>query len=408
MDHFDLGIVGGGIVGLATAYRFLNRFPDRSVVIWEKENDLMLHQTGHNSGVLHSGVYYPPSSLKAKNCTVGKQLLEQFCRQSGIAFDLCGKVVVAVDESELAQLQVLHERATANGVTCSMIDRDALLEIEPHAAGIKALFVPGTGIISFRDVGLKFAERVREMGGQIRLNEAVTAIRNETAEIVVETNHSVAAVKNLINCAGLYCDKVYKLAGGEPPVQICPFRGEYYLLKAEHTDLCRTLIYPVPDPRYPFLGVHFTRRVDGTVECGPNAVLAFAREGYSWKRWNFAETAELIRYSGFRRFIAKNIKTGVAEMYRSLSKRTFVHALQKLVPEVREDHVVPAGSGVRAQAIWPDGRLENDFLIRETPRAIHLLNAPSPAATSCLSIAETLLSRFESTAQDATGLSASK
>ncbi len=393
MPSTDLIIVGGGIVGLATAHRFQQRFPAAMVRVVEKEDHVAAHQTGRNSGVLHSGIYYKPGSLKAKNCRTGKLAMEQFCEAEGVPFDLCGKVIVATQEEELPRLADIYQRGQANGVRCEMIDRERLREIEPHAAGIQAIHVPEAGIVNYAAVCERMAQRVRERGGEITLGANVTGFRGGADEVVVETTAGDFAAKQAVNCAGLFSDRVAKLSGEKPPVKIVPFRGEYFELKPEAEHLVRGLIYPVPDPAFPFLGVHFTRMIGGGVECGPNAVLAFAREGYYKTSINFRDLAESLTYPGFLRLAAKYWRTGAGEMWRSLSKHAFVKALKRLVPEIREEQLKPSPAGVRAQALFRDGSMADDFLIEEHGRVVNVLNAASPAATSALNVGQLIVDR---------------
>lgn len=394
MVEADVAIVGGGIVGLATAYRVVTRFPNCRVVVLEKETELGAHQTGHNSGVLHSGIYYKPGSLKAINCRQGKKAMEDFCKQEEISFELCGKVIVAVDEAEVPLLEKIFERGQQNGVRCQMIDRHRLAELEPHAAGVRAIHVPETGIIDFRQVCRRLAERVRLAEGAVVTGARVGEIRQATDHVELIADGKTYRARFAVNCAGLYCDRVMKQAGEQPQAKIVPFRGEYYELKPEAKHLCRNLIYPVPNPNFPFLGVHFTRMVDGSVECGPNAVLAFAREGYRKLDINLGDLAESLGYVGFRRLAMRYWRVGCGEMWRSFNKQAFVRALQRLLPEVRSRDLVPARAGVRAQAIRPDGEMVDDFLIQNSGRIVHVGNAPSPAATSSLNIGKLVVEQL--------------
>ncbi len=398
MQQTDVAIIGGGIVGLATAYRLGEQSPQLRITVLEKESTLAEHQTGHNSGVLHSGIYYKPGSLKAVNCREGKLAMQAFCQAEGIDFDICGKVIVALDDSELPALQRIYERGQANGVQCEMIGRERLHELEPHAAGIQAIHVPEAGIVNYRQVCRRLAEIVIERGGHVQTGARVTAITPGSERVVVETTAGEWEARYLVNCAGLFCDRVSKLGGQKPSAQIVPFRGEYYELKPEAQHLCKTLIYPVPDPSFPFLGVHFTRMIEGGVECGPNAVLAFAREGYRKTNVNLYDLAESLTYPGFVKLAAKYWRVGAGEMWRSVSKAAFVKALQRLVPGIRSEHLVTAPAGVRAQAVTRDGAMVDDFLIDETERIVNIGNAPSPAATASLNIgkliAEKLATRF--------------
>lgn len=390
----SLLVVGGGIVGLATAYRFSERFPDRRVVVLEKEDAIARHQSGRNSGVLHSGLYYRPDSLKAANCRRGKRMMQNFCTQEGIPFDICGKVVVAVLESELPRLETIRERALENGVACERIGPERLRELEPHAAGLAALHVPGTGIVDYRSVCERLAQRIRERGGKIVTGAKALWIVARTSDVTIQTRVGEFNAQIAVNCGGLHADRILQRSGYLRPARIVPFRGEYHALAPEARGLVRNLIYPVPDPSFPFLGVHFTRRVGGGIECGPNAVLAFAREGYRRTTVRPGDLWDTLSYSGFWRLAARHGKTGTMEMVRSLSKVAFARALRRLVPEVRARHLSPLPAGVRAQALAPDGSLVDDFMIEIQGRVVHVLNAPSPAATASLSIGEAIVDRL--------------
>jgi (S)-2-hydroxyglutarate dehydrogenase len=392
--HSHIAILGGGIVGLATAWQITQRWPGLKVHVIEKESSVGAHQTGHNSGVLHSGIYYRPGSLRALNCRAGKAAMERFCSEHGIPFEICGKVIVAVEAEELPGLERILERGQANGIRCEMIDALRLKELEPNAAGIRAIHVPEAGIVNFRHVAATLAELIRDRDATVTTGARVTAIQREERLIVIETTGGEFQSDYVVNCTGLYSDRVARLAGANNKAKIIPFRGEYYELKPEGHHLCRNLIYPVPDPSFPFLGVHFTRMIEGGVECGPNAVLAFAREGYAKTSVNLADLAETLSYGGFLRLAAKYWRTGAGEMWRSLSKRAFVRALARLMPAIREEHLVPGRSGVRAQAVAPDGAIIDDFLIEASGRVINVLNAPSPAATSSLNIGLLVVERL--------------
>ncbi len=394
MHPTDVAIIGGGIVGMATAYQLLRRFPDKRVVVLEKEDRLAAHQTGHNSGVLHSGIYYKPGSLRAQNCRSGKQAMEEFCREHNIPFNLCGKVIVAVDEAELPRLDTILERGRANGVRCELIEQDRLREFEPHTAGIRAIHVPEAGIVDFAQVCERLGELVRQAGGEIFLSAEVTRVETRPDRIVVESRAVTVEAQHLVTCAGLHADRVTKLTGQAPEARIVPFRGEFFTLTPEAEYLCRGLIYPVPDPRFPFLGVHFTRIIQGGVECGPNAVLAFAREGYTRTAINVRDLAESLTYGGFLRMAAKYWQTGLGEMWRSVSKAAFVASLQRLVPDIRAEHLVPAPAGVRAQALGRNGEIIDDFVIQESERIINVGNAPSPAATAALNIGRLIVDKL--------------
>ena len=388
---YDIIIVGGGIVGLATAYHVKKKKPSLKVLLIEKEPNIATHQTGNNSGVIHSGLYYKPGSLKATNCVNGYRMLIDFCRQEGVAYELCGKIVVATSSEELPLLNNLYERGKQNGlVKNTMMGREELQEIEPHVNGLQAIRVPYAGIISYREVSAKLAEAFRKIEGQIHLSEQVREIRKENQGCTVVTYRDTYKTKLVLNCAGLYSDKIAKMTGQEVNFKIVPFRGEYFKLREDRKHLVKHLVYPVPDPNFPFLGVHFTRMISGEVEAGPNAVLAFGREGYSKSEINVAEFAETLAWPGFQKVAVKYWRTGFGEMYRSFSKAAFTKALQKLLPEITESDLIPGGAGVRAQACGRDGGLIDDFLILENKMAVNVCNAPSPAATSSLSIGETV------------------
>jgi (S)-2-hydroxyglutarate dehydrogenase len=394
MISTDVAIIGGGIVGLATAYQLTRELPGRTVVVLEKEAELALHQTGHNSGVLHSGIYYKPGSLKAINCRQGKRLMEEFCAAEGISYEICGKVIVALDDSELPAMQRIFERGQANGVVCEVVGPERLAELEPHSAGIKAIHVPEAGIVNYKQVCGRLAERVRERDGQVLTSAPVTKIDRSNGKVVLTSGAGEVEASQVVNCAGLHCDRVTAMSGQKPDAKIIPFRGEYFELTPESAHLCKNLIYPVPDPNFPFLGVHFTRMIEGGVECGPNAVLAFAREGYHKTDFSLADMAETLGYPGFRKMAAKYWKTGLGEMWRSASKGAFVKALQRLVPEIRAEHLHAAPAGIRAQAVAPDGSMVDDFLIQEADRVINVNNAPSPAATASLNIGKMIVERL--------------
>jgi L-2-hydroxyglutarate oxidase len=388
-----VAVIGGGILGLATAYELTRRFPSAHVTVIEKEHALAAHQTGHNSGVIHSGVYYKPGSAKARTCTRGGALLRRFCDENGIRYLECGKVIVARSADQIPALEELHRRGVANGVQrVELITRERLREIEPHATGVRALHVPTAAIIDYREVCAALARRIGAAGGEIRTGTRVTRVRDD----VIETTGGEIKVDRYIACTGLQSDRVVRMSGERPDAKIVPFRGEYYELVADKRDLVRGLIYPVPDPRFPFLGVHFTRTIHGGVEAGPNAVLALAREGYRKRDINLRDLAETLTYAGFWRLIAKYWRTAAGEVYRSFSKRAFAKALAQLVPEISASDLVPAEAGVRAQALQPDGALVDDFLIIEKTRSLHVCNAPSPAATASLAIAEEIVTRFTS------------
>ena len=384
----DVAVVGGGIVGVATAMA-VAAHSRVSLAIVEKEPRLAAHQTGNNSGVIHSGLYYKPGSLKARNCAAGREALLRFCEERGIPAERCGKVVVATREDQLPGLAELQRRGEANGLTgLRRLAPEEIREIEPHAAGIAGLFVPQTGIVDYTRVTEAYADEVRRAGGQVMLSAPVFRIVRDGDGMALETVKGRVRCRFLINCAGLHSDRVARLAGVEPGVRIIPFRGEYYELTPERHHLVKNLIYPVPDPEFPFLGVHFTRMIGGGVEAGPNAVLAFKREGYS--RWSFSPRDALttVSFGGFWRMAGAYWRMGLGEYWRSFNKGAFVRALRQLMPEISSDDLTPGGAGVRAQALEPGGKLLDDFKIVEAERQVHVLNAPSPAATASISIGE--------------------
>lgn len=401
LDTFDVAIVGGGIVGVATAHAL--RAGGRRVVVLEKEPRLAAHQSSRNSGVLHTGVYYVPGSAKAVNCRSGYAEMLAFCRSEGLPVELCGKVIVAVDDSELERLDEIERRGIANGVRVSRVDAERLGELEPHARGVAALHVPEAGIADYGAVVRRLAERVTERASasgtgpnsEIRLETTVTGFEREGDHWRVDTSGGPVHAGTVVNCAGLYSDRVAAFAGADPALRIVPFRGEYFALTETATRLCRGLIYPVPDPAFPFLGVHFTRTVHGGVECGPNAVLALSREGYTWGRISAGDMVDALTWPGLRRLVGRHWRAGAGEMWRSLNKGAFVTALQRLVPEVRASDLVRAPAGVRAQALTRDGALVEDFVILADQRMVHVCNAPSPAATSSLSIARRIVAEVE-------------
>lgn len=380
-------VIGSGIVGLATAWQLLKSRPGMALTVLEKENGPAQHQSGHNSGVIHSGIYYAPGSSKAKTCVRGRLALIEFCREHQIAHDLCGKIIVATDQAELPRLAAIHERGLANGVSCRKIGPEELREIEPHCAGIEGLFVEDAGIVDFPGVCQKLMQEIIALGGAFRFGEAVTSIQRQAGNTTLTTTKGTLNASLVINCAGLYSDKVASMEL-DPGCKIVPFRGEYYFLKPESHHLVRNLIYPVPDPAFPFLGVHFTRRITGSIECGPNAVLAFAREGYKKTNIHLPELAEVIFSPSFLKLATRHWKMGFMEYVRSFSKSAFVSALQKLIPAITTNDLEPAPAGVRAQALGKSGNLVDDFLIREGEASIHVCNAPSPAATASLAIGE--------------------
>jgi L-2-hydroxyglutarate oxidase LhgO len=388
-NPYDIAVVGGGIVGLATTLSLSHRYPDLRLVILEKEPEPGRHQTSHNSGVIHSGIYYRPGSQKALLCVEGARLMRDFCAGHGVRVRECGKVIVATDPSELPGLDDLYERGVANGVPgLARIGPEQLREIEPHAAGLAALHSPHTAIVDFGEVARAMAGEAKGRGVEILTGARVVGITQTSGGLAVRTGLGMISARHLVNCAGLYSDAVARMAGAAPDVRIIPFRGEYYVIRPERRGLVRGLIYPVPDPEFPFLGVHFTNTIHGDVEAGPNAVLAFAREGYTLGRIRLMELSGTLAYAGFWRMAQRYWRTGLYEVWRSLSARAFVAALRRLVPDLRLEDVVHGGAGVRAQAVTAEGTLVDDFRIVEGPRAIHVLNAPSPAATASLAIGQ--------------------
>ena len=389
-NRYDAVIIGGGIIGLSTAMQLKqDKYPNWRVAVVEKDAELANHQTGHNSGVIHSGIYYRPDSHKARFCVGGKQALIDFCDENEIEYERCGKVIVATDEEQLGRLDNLYERGVANGVEgLEMIGPERLKEIEPHVAGIRALWSPATGIIDYRKVASAYAGKFEQAGGDIFTGAPVQRIVQKTDGLVLETPKGMVQTKHVINCAGLHADRVARMMEEDVNVRIVPFRGEYYTLRPESHHLVAGLVYPVPDPRFPFLGVHFTRNINGYVEAGPNAVLALKREGYRKSDVDIGDTWESISYPGFWKMTARHWKTGIGEIHRSYSKGVFVHDLQSLIPEVRSEDLAPGGAGVRAQAVSRDGALLDDFSIMRGRNAVHVLNAPSPGATSSLAIGQ--------------------
>ncbi len=397
--EYDITIIGGGIVGLATALKIKEQRPHLKLAVLDKEKQVATHQTGHNSGVIHSGIYYKPGSLKAKNCVRGYDMLLKFCNRHEIPYELCGKVIVATNSKEQPQLDTIQSRGEANGLTgLKRLAKEEIAEYEPHVNGLEAIFVPQTGIINYSAVSQKYAEVMQEKGGKLFLDRKVLDIRTHVGGSTIITNHGTFTTRVIVNCAGLYSDKIARLMREDVNVKIVPFRGEYYELKEDKQYLVKNLIYPVPDPNFPFLGVHFTRMIQGGIEAGPNAVLAFRREGYTKSDISLGELSETLRWPGFRKVARKYWQTGMGEMYRSFSKSAFTKALQHLIPDVREEDLTPGEAGVRAQACDRKGGLLDDFMILEDEYAVHVLNAPSPAATSSLSIGQTvselILQRF--------------
>lgn len=391
---YDFVIIGGGIVGLSTGVALGQRFPDARIAVLEKEDKLASHQTGHNSGVIHSGIYYKPGSLKARFAREGNQSMVDFCRKHTIPYEICGKVIAATEQRDLPLLDNLYQRGLANGLDVTKISREELREIEPHAEGLEALRVPSAGIVDFKQVAETFADLIRERDGDLKLNSRVKMISNNGDHVTIESNHETFHTRFLINCAGLHSDRIARLMGVDTQMQIVPFRGEYYELKPQKRYLVKHLIYPVPNPNFPFLGVHFTRMISGDVHAGPNAVLSLKREGYTRTDFNLEDFMEVMTYPAFWKVALQNWREGAKEMIRSFSKRVFVRSLQKLIPEVQADDLLPTHAGVRAQALMKDGRLMDDFLIIPGYRSIHVCNAPSPAATSAILIGQAIAAQI--------------
>jgi L-2-hydroxyglutarate oxidase len=395
---YDFTIVGAGIVGLSTAYKLSMAFPDAAILILEKEDHVAAHQSGRNSGVIHSGIYYEPNSYRAKNCVNGRHQLVQFCKDYGITHEICGKVIVATQQDHLAALDHIFENGTATGIEgIRKIGIEELTEIEPFARGIQAIYVPCTGIVDYVSFCKKLSELITRKNGTLKLEQEVKKILAKPEGLEIRTRNDQFSTRYFINCAGLYADHIAQMAGVQTDIQIVPFRGEYYRLKASAEHMVQGLIYPVPDPEFPFLGVHFTKMAVGGVECGPNAVLAFKREGYRKFSFNGAEALETAAFSGFWKLAKQHWKMGLSEYYRSFSKGAFVENLRELIPSIRTRHLEPAEAGVRALALTPEGDIVDDFQFMETPNTIHVLNAPSPAATASLAIGDEITKRAQKT-----------
>ncbi|MDJ0732494.1 MAG: L-2-hydroxyglutarate oxidase [Nostocaceae cyanobacterium] len=388
---YDFAIIGGGIVGLSTGMALCQRYPQARILVLEKESQWAFHQTGNNSGVIHSGIYYKPGSFKAKFSRDGCRSMVEFCQEHGIAHEVCGKVIVATDESELPRLENLYKRGLENGIEVKRISGEEVKEIEPHVSSVGGIHVLSTGIVNYKQVCLKYAELIQNQGGELRLNTKVEKIVSKGDYQVLETNNGSFETRFLINCAGLYSDRVAKMGKVDPKAKIVPFRGEYYELTPEKRYLVKGLIYPVPNPEFPFLGVHFTRMIDGSVHAGPNAVLSLKREGYRKTDFNLGDFAEVMTYPGFWKLAAKHADEGIKEIIRSFSKAAFTRSLQKLIPEVQAEDLVPTHAGVRAQALMNDGKLVDDFLIIHGQNSVHVCNAPSPAATSSIEIGKAIV-----------------
>jgi L-2-hydroxyglutarate oxidase len=393
MDDYDVAIVGGGIIGLATAYALLNDQPTRNVIILDKERRLAAHQSGRNSGVLHSGIYYRPGSMKGRLAVAGREAMIRFCSEHGIQFEVCGKVIVAVDEEERTPLLALHGRAQANGVRASLLDGNGIRALEPHARGVAALHVPDAGIVDFRQVCSALADLVTGAGAEIRRECLVDRFVRDGTRTRLESAQGDVTARCAVNCAGLFSDVLARRSNGTAAVRILPFRGEYHEVVPGREGLVRSMVYPVPDPALPFLGVHLTRGIDGRVHAGPNAVLALAREGYSWSQIDRQDLSEIVRSPAFRRLARRYWRIGAKELTRSLSSRALARALRRLVPEIRSTDLVRTTAGVRAQALGPRGDLIDDFVISESPGAVHVLNAPSPGATASLEIGREIARR---------------
>lgn len=387
---YDFVIVGGGIVGLSTAMALGQRYPDAQVLVLEKEGEWAHHQTGNNSGVIHSGIYYKPGSFKARFCREGSRSMVEFCQQHGIDHDVCGKVIVATSEAELLRLENLYNRGLENGLNVTRISAEEVKEVEPHVRCLAGIRVTTTGIVNYKQVCQKYVDLVRTQGGELRLNTKVERIVSTQQGQVLETNNGNFETRFVINCAGLHSDRVARMGGADPQAKIVPFRGEYYELVPEKRYLVKTLIYPVPNPDFPFLGVHFTRMIDGTVHAGPNAVLSLKREGYHKTDFDLRDFAEVMTFPGFWKLAAKHADEGIQEIIRSFSKAAFVRSLQNLIPEVQSEDLVPTHAGVRAQALMNDGKLVDDFLIVKGQNSVNVCNAPSPAATSSIEIGKAI------------------
>lgn len=392
---YDFAIIGGGIVGMSTAMQLAETYPDARIVVLEKEPRLAEHQTGHNSGVIHAGVYYTPGSLKAKFCLAGNTVTKKFCTQHGIHYDQCGKMLVATTPLEMERMQALWQRTEANGLERYWLSQDQLHEREPNIVGLGGIFVPSSGIVSYRQVTEKMAQLFTSRGGDIRFNAEVMALDERPNEIIITTAKEEIRTRFLISCAGLMADRIVEMLGVQPDFMICPFRGEYYLLPEKYNDIVNHLIYPIPDPAMPFLGVHLTRMIDGSVTVGPNAVLAMKREGYRKTDISFSDLFTMVAHQGIRRVLRDNLRPGLTEMKNSLLKGEYLKTVQKYCPMLKKEDLMPYPAGVRAQAVSNDGKLIDDFLFVNTPRSINVCNAPSPAATSAIPIGEYIISKVK-------------
>lgn len=391
---FDFAVIGGGIVGLATGMALSERYPQSRILVLEKESHWAAHQTGHNSGVIHSGIYYKPGSFKARFARQGSRSIVEFCQRHAIAHEVCGKVIVATEPEQLPLLENLYNRGLENELNVTKLKAEEVKEIEPHVSCLAGIKVPTTGIVDYKQVCLKYADLIEAQGGTLKLNTKVQRIKEINGAQILETNHGSFETKFVVNCTGLHSDRIARLGGAEPNAKIVPFRGEYYELKPEKRFLVKNLIYPVPNPNFPFLGVHFTRMIDGSVHAGPNAVLSFRREGYKKTDFNLRDFIEVMTYPGFWRLAGKHMDEGVQEIVRSFSKAAFVRSLQQLIPEVQAEDVIPTHAGVRAQALTNDGKLVDDFLIIKGRNSVHVCNAPSPAATSSIEIGKAIVEQI--------------
>ena len=391
---YDYLIIGGGIVGLSVGKALMEKFPAASLAIIEKEPQLATHQTGHNSGVIHSGIYYKPGSLKAQLAKSGNESMRRFSEEMGIQHDICGKVIVATNDKERPLLENLYQRGLENGLEIHKMSQEELKEREPHVIGVEAIHVPNAGIVNYKEVCEKIGETIEGRNGKIYLNQKVTAITEKGEEVVIETEKQTFRGKYLINCAGLHSDRIARIAGYKIDMKIIPFRGEYFQIRYERKELVKHLIYPVPNPDFPFLGVHFTRMIDGKVDVGPNAVLSLKREGYKKTDFLLSDAAEIIRFKGFWKLAGKYMREGLDEMVRSVSKKKFVENARRLIPDLEEDDLIPGPAGVRAQALNHDGSLVDDFKIINGNNSVHVLNAPSPAATASLEIGRAIASKI--------------
>lgn len=391
---YDYTIIGGGIVGLSVGKELAEKYPNKKILVLEKEDELAAHQTGHNSGVIHSGIYYTPGSFKARFARTGNTSMQKFCEKHNIPYDMCGKVIVATNEKERPLLDDLYERGLQNKLNIERLNQEQLLEVEPNVNGVEAIHVKDAGIVDYSEVSKAFASIIIEQGSDIHCGEAVEAIQEGASEVTVETSKATYKTDFVINCAGLQSDRIANMAGYHIDMKIVPFRGEYFTLKEESTHLVKNLIYPVPNPEFPFLGVHFTRGIDGEIEAGPNAVLGFKREGYKKTDINLKDLAETLTYKGFIKLAGKYMKVGAGEMVRSVSKQKFTESLQQLIPAIEKDDLVPAPAGVRAQALNKDGSLVDDFMIIKGKKSLHVCNAPSPAATASIEIGKEVVSRL--------------